>query len=111
MTDLELLRRAKALVGRGWTRGAYARDASGQAVDASDPAAVCWCAMGACIATAPRGVSVSHLLKLVVRGDVGSWNDDRRTSKADVLAAFDQAIALAASRASRLTPPRLRPAR
>lgn len=32
---------------RGWTQGAYARDADGHPIDFTDDGAVCWCLEGA----------------------------------------------------------------
>lgn len=43
----KLLDRAIERIGRGWTQGAYARDADGDQLDSSkDRRAVCWCATG-----------------------------------------------------------------
>jgi hypothetical protein len=95
-TALEVLRAAREKIARPgcWTRRAYARDATGRAVLPMDPMAVCWCIRGAIQS---------------IHGDIDGWaivwqscfddlplatfNDHPKTSHADVVAAFDRAIA------------------
>jgi DNA-directed RNA polymerase subunit RPC12/RpoP len=50
----QLLRDARALLVRGWTRGARARDADGRAVDATHPSARSWSLAGALEAASAR---------------------------------------------------------
>ena len=47
LTLIDLLRRSRERIHRGWTQHAPARTASGTMCGASDPAAVAWCAAGA----------------------------------------------------------------
>ena len=47
LTLLELLRRGRDRIHRGWTEHAPARTAKGTMCGADDPAAVAWCATGA----------------------------------------------------------------
>jgi hypothetical protein len=93
------LREARALIERGWTQGHFARDEDGYPEHEGSPDAVCWCAMGAMSAADPNDKyglygALSHAI-----GDemVGMWNDRIGRTKAEVLAAFDKAIALAES--------------
>ena len=47
LTLIELLRRGRERILRGWTQHAPARTASGTMCGASDPAAIAWCAASA----------------------------------------------------------------
>ena len=47
LTPIELLRRGRKRLLRGWTQHAPARTASGTMCGASDPVAIAWCATGA----------------------------------------------------------------
>ncbi len=47
LTLIELLRRGRERILRGWTQHAPARTAKGTMCGASDSAAVAWCASGA----------------------------------------------------------------
>lgn len=49
-TAEQILLDAAALIRKGWTKGAYARNASGAWCVASEPQAVCWCLDGAILA-------------------------------------------------------------
>jgi hypothetical protein len=98
------LRKARALIERGWTQGQYARGEQGSGIDFLKRKAVCFCAAGA-IGAANKQWPNSQLpgmkyLSLAVGGDgdepdVLHWNDAPERSQAEVIAAFDKAIALA----------------
>jgi hypothetical protein len=93
-----LLIRARGFVGRGWSRGAPARNAHGSAVEARSDKAVAWCMYGALVAV---GVfdgddwlpSAQSRLDAAIGGDaLWAFNDEQETVE-PVLAAFDRAIA------------------
>ena len=118
MTAAELLRNARALLAdeAHWTRGAAARDRDGNKVGATDARACCWCALGAFERVAqdsaePRGdlVALDALDALeqaadaIVRNDMDNpflqggvvyINDCYPHGHADVLALYDDAVAL-----------------
>lgn len=91
-----------------WTKDAYARDADGARVEATDPRATCWCLSGAITKVTPdhaTGVPVWMALSDETeraRGGavVGFWNDRPRRTHAQVLRLIDRAIA----RAEKATP-------
>lgn len=105
-TPLEILIAARAKIAEPerWTKGTFSRNAEGEpcAVDWG-PAAVCWCALGAINATTNKMHQLYELksaakdaLALAVspsHDSVAYFNDDPATTHADVLAAFDRAIA------------------
>ena len=86
-----------------WTQGSPARDAQGNRTGWGAPAAVCWCAVGAVekaaeSATALSGrrsvlveAAMSELRHAIGRHAIFLFNDSH--SHAEVLAAFDKAIA------------------
>ena len=90
--------RAKIANPANWTKGWTARDADGAKVFFDDPAAVCWCPMGAIDATAQND-DVGWLSKIALRDAIGTiayiapWNDCHVRTHAEVIAAFDRAIA------------------
>ena len=109
LQTLETLRSARALVARGWTQQAMARDAHGVQLiggnihpDGHETATPCaWCAWGAICAAAPEGDAretakdaAREALRDAVGGwsSVGGWNDKPERTQAEVLAAFDCAI-------------------
>lgn len=95
-STVEVLRAARALIDtpEKWTQGCYAKDAKGNGLPPEDEDAVCFCASGAL-----RHVDVDvdvcwpafDALGLAVGGNIIEFNDSH--SHADVLAAFDRAIA------------------
>jgi hypothetical protein len=97
MTAAEVLRAARARVEQGWTRGGCAVDRNGDPVGATNDTAVCWCAFGAIMATdlGVAGADAVAAFGRVISGNIVAFNDDPSTTKEDVLAAFDKAIALA----------------
>jgi hypothetical protein len=91
---VETLKRARALVKRGWCRFSYAEDARGRAVDPLNRSARRFCVAGAIrrVAGSPVGSEddeVDYAIGLV--GGV-QFNTTAR-SRAEVLARFDTLIA------------------
>lgn len=94
-----ILRAARERIARpeAWTRGAYWRDVNGQ--DCAQPDAVCFCALGAIRASggiddaSPPAKALKAVVRALGYSYVHDWNDDTPTTHADVLAAFDRAIA------------------
>jgi hypothetical protein len=104
VSAVEVLRQARALLTPegAWTQGADARDWAGESISPLAPNVICRCAMGAMLAVAGsygvikpaeallrRAANVNPLVSLV------DWNDERGRTQAEVLAAFDAAIAQA----------------
>ena len=109
----EILQEAKTLIKQGWSQGKYARDENGESVDATDPNACQWCAMGAVYAAGldaegnaniELDVALNSLyfaIPYVEYGEVffttstreiADYNDDKKTTKDTVLLWFDEAI-------------------
>src|SRR5690349_5736981 len=97
----DVLRAARERVARGWCQGVDARDRSRRSVDPWSKSACRWCMMGSLHAEdRPSGYenSALQLLKLAIgEGFVTCWNDAKGRTQAEVIAAFDKAIALAES--------------
>jgi hypothetical protein len=114
-TPAAMLSEARGLLGRGWCRGAQARDANGEAVPAWDEAATSWSLLGALLAAwhLQQGIEVeedvvAHSMDARALGDAtvalgavtGSisldrWNDEPGRTAAEVIAVVDEAIASA----------------
>ena len=103
MKPSEQLRAAQVLVARGWCRRHMAEDALGRSVHVNDLAKISatkYCLIGACYAVGAIGVGavVRQYLRRILRVEwEGDWNDAPGRTQAEVLAAFDAAIALAES--------------
>lgn len=102
MSPREVLIKARALIERpeAWTKGAAARDDGGVPVSFDSERAVCFCGIGATWKVQERksmaiDESGENLLHRVAGGRFGSWNDAPERTHAEVLEAFDRAIALA----------------
>jgi hypothetical protein len=105
-TTVEILRAARARIEREehWTKDATARDGAGFLVMSTDPIACRWCALGALHVTLggdfnekPGGPEAYGFLRVAAGNQpVVHFNDAPKTKHADVLAVFDNAIALAA---------------
>lgn len=101
MTTLEVLVAARAKVAQGWTQRASARNADKAKVHPCDPAARCWCMLGAVAAITHNTPVVSmdiadtlrNALPEAPRWDNASYNDTLGRTQAEVLAVFDHAIA------------------
>ena len=90
---IKVLKKIKARIERGWTRGAYARDAQGFSCHGGAQEAVCWCLEGAI-----RAEGSENLVRILLRpyvDDIVPFNDSH--SKEEVLAVLDAAIADQAS--------------
>lgn len=102
MTTVDILRAARALVAKEWTRRASARDSAGIACAANDEGARSWCMVGA-LAVVTHGAleyateAVADVLGMERSADhrISDWNDAPGRTQADVIAAFDAAIARA----------------
>jgi hypothetical protein len=94
-----LLIRARALVARGWCRGASASGLLGFRVSPYSSRAVAWCMSGALEAAAliaadlDRHRARCRLLAAIGGVPVADFNDTQETVE-PVLAAFDRAIAM-----------------
>ncbi len=99
--DVEKLKAARELLARpnGWTTEAAARDATGRAVFTDSASAVCFCAYGAMWAVGVPASDITPeelLLEQAIDGEmIAAWNDTTGRTQAEVVAAFDRAIALA----------------
>lgn len=110
----DLLRRARERIAtpERWTKGAFARDPA-DGYDRGDRGALdpdsCLCANGSLFAAhgdvGPPPYGVSQTLTRAARGrgfeTVSKFNDAPETTHADVMALFDDAIALAESEVPR----------
>jgi len=101
----DILRAARAVIAdpAHWTQGVLARDAAGLKCQPNDPAAVCWCSVGALRRAdddSEAGYEAGNILDDIADlatgglGVTAEWNDTA-TSHAQILAGFDEAIALA----------------
>ena len=120
LTLLELLRRGRERILRGWTQHAPARTARGTMCGASDPAAVAWCATGAasyaddsipdCANDPCYQMYLEALVELrrsiaEVSPDeaygrrVSAWNDVHHRTQADAVRLYDVTIARVAAAA------------
>ena len=114
LTVIDILRRGRDRIRRGWTQHAPARDARGITCGANEPAAVAWCAAGAsacsnehhpdwrtdpCYATSRDALRElrQSLTELVPHedhgGHLGPWNDMLQRTQTDVARLYDHAIA------------------
>ena len=101
---LNLLKRTRELIERGWTQGSSARDADGQPCDLRR--ATCFCLYGALTqASYEEGGSLMYWIMDPIREplidsfikatgirNIVEWNDDAKRTKEDVLNALDETI-------------------
>ena len=113
LTLIELLRRGRERILRGWTQHAPARTEKGTMCGASDPAAVAWCTTGAawyaddsvpdCVNDPCHRLYLNALAELRrsiaevspdedYGGHLGYWNDVGHRTQADALRLYDVAI-------------------
>ena len=109
MTTKEILEQARALIERGWTQNASARNADGDHVAPTSRHACKWCASGALNTVYetiqnwrddPKTEEASDLVRAAIpKGSndfhktIIGFNDAIETTKADILSVFDEAIA------------------
>lgn len=93
----EVLTKARELIAdeKRWTRDCSARNAAGNYVSVFDDSAACWCASGAIWKASAAQVNLCETAMACLRHEcrmgVAGFND--RHTHAEVLAAFDRAIA------------------
>lgn len=107
-TTRDVLVRARGLIEQGWCQGVGARDARGHEVGALMREACSWCTLGALSRaldlsnTDAYGVDYTRAREAIADAigrdcdggrAIAVWNDHRERTQADVLAAFDRAIA------------------
>ena len=98
MTTKEVLIQARGFIERGWTQRASARAAEGYPVRSKSPSACEWCASGAIRAVLPNSRNIKEFWEYffdLVKPHFSliEFNDDPKTTKEDVLALYDEAIA------------------
>jgi hypothetical protein len=103
-----ILTDARALVARGWCQSRDARDAGGRTVAPGSPDACCWSLLGAIVASSggpERLRSDRRTLADVAKASLAiglatgeeslrDWNDAPGRTSDEVVAAFDDALAL-----------------
>ena len=103
ITALEILTEARKLIAGGWCQGSYCKDKGGRLVSYGDPQATQFCALGAMYhyiafkdpTNAVQGCeATAHAIHLLqYRGtSLARFNDRDKTTQADVLMLFDEAI-------------------
>jgi hypothetical protein len=104
METLEILQKARALLEQpeGWTRGVLARDSLGRSAPVTSDDACSFCMNGAIIRAAggfgdAAWLRACRAVEKAAGGDNIGFNDNPRRKHADVLAAFDRAIAALSS--------------
>lgn len=102
MNTKEILIAARQLVEKPerWTQGVFARDLNGRPVDLLGPHAKCFCISGAVGRVVKRDHAkwdqiLELLAKTARRRNIVRFNDANKRTHAEVLAAFDRAIAAA----------------
>lgn len=100
MNTAEILRAARALIEKpeAWTQGRYCLDANGAVLSYGEQGGVKWCAAGALGAV--NGGECPEEAWDLLQAAGGHWsvtgfNDNPDRTHAEVLAAFDKAIAIA----------------
>ncbi len=101
MNTLEVLTCARELLSdpAKWIKGAYAKTAAGSVVDATDPDACCFCALGAMRKCGGEDNEDDTPAAWALRDAANEktsahyYNDAAKTTHADILALFDRAIA------------------
>lgn len=108
-TVKEILTGARELIAtpESWTKGVFARDASGAKVASSNLQAVCWCLKGALSVAAtaccmgdefePLMDAEVLLEKLLGGRPVALWQDETQRTHEEVIALLDRAIETAKS--------------
>ena len=102
---LLILKEARALVEKGWTQNAEARNKRGAECSKLDRHACAWCITGAMDAVSYKRFTLASLdwqeavraIRIAINRDVeytflSDWNDAPGRKKEEVLAVFDKAI-------------------
>lgn len=96
MTPKQILTQARELISdpKRWTKGYFAKTALGAPCGSLSDRAICWCISGAINKVSEfKNHQVAYdRLRLVVGPLITQFNDDPKTTHADVIAAFDRAI-------------------
>lgn len=102
-TAKQILEEARTLVEKGWCQRDYARTAAGNGVCWDSLLACKFCSSGALIRVGhqsrthglvpPFLKAQAAFLQVIESPDIALWNDAPGRTQADVLAAFDKAIA------------------
>lgn len=101
MTPLIILKKARRLLSKPerWAKGHSAYDAYGGHVNITAKTAVKFCAVGAIVKSAGEewfnihAMWLSNYLSIMLGQSIVVWNDHPRRTHAQVLRAFDKAIA------------------
>lgn len=90
-----LIEAANLLETKGWTQGAFARDANGISISDDEESAVCFCTIGALNRVSCENVvcghnteghkAYEHLRNSIGRHRVTKWNDYDDRTKEDVI--------------------------
>lgn len=102
ITSADVLKRMRAILQKGWTKGYYARGKSGRIVEPDSKAAVRYCLTGARL-RATIDLKCEHVIENRVRRliieclpqrnvNVEAFNDALGTKKSDVMAVVNCAI-------------------
>lgn len=99
---LRIARHARGLIAKGWAKNFNALDSHGGPTSVASPEACSFCSLGALVRAEfdlgskdniqPR-IDIANIMFTHVGGNVASWNDGPYRTKAEVLAAYDHAIA------------------
>ena len=96
MTIVEMLKRSRERIARGWCQDSYAEDKEGRRTSPLSNFACAWCMMGA---LRPEGIECMaaepFLRRLVPHHALAQFNDAPGRTQAEVLAVYDKAIAMA----------------
>ncbi len=99
MLPSEVLLAARELVAGGWTKGAYARTATGNPTSTASRKAVCFCSLGAISIASPGEPDYDSALgffrKATPMYGVAHFNDAIERTHLEVVLAFERAALLA----------------
>jgi len=95
----DALHAIRGRIEKGWSQGAYARDAFGEQVALGNDEAVAWTLCGAFALAGKDGIPMHHLpaalralAEVTGMESLNGWNDDAARTKQEVLDALDAAI-------------------
>lgn len=95
LTVADALRDARARICQGWCQGHLAEDRNGREVVPNADDAVRWCLLGAIDTNEAEEMIRALLHHRGIDWGVSRWNDAMEREQEDVLALFDEAIAMA----------------